>query len=280
MGHDMEISPVEAPLGSDLQALVRGLRAPLIACDAIDTQRAGPQKFRTFRLRFADGSVRKGRRLCSAVEAERLERIVGSLDADRFSRIVARQGTALLETWIPGTTLDRGTVSPAHLRWAGETLGAVHRTPVPGRWPAKDLAAIRRRLEAELQGLADLGALPGDAAPRLRDLALASEPRGAAEAAVCHHDLCPENIVVDPAGRLVSVDNAGAHLGVAEEDLARTFCRWPMGQDERATFLEAYRALRDPGAFADHEPFFMIAALAHSAYVRRTGGYVERDRPL
>jgi Ser/Thr protein kinase RdoA (MazF antagonist) len=268
------------PLGRDLSALVRARPSPLARCARISTHGAARGRRETFRLDFADGTTLKGRRLPSPADARRIATIVRRLDPARFPPVVARRGAALLETWVPGDPLDRLPAAAAHLAWAGETLGALHRVPVArrpaaARWMRERRAACAR----ELDDLVRMGALAADAARRLRDAAFAAAPAEAG-IAIVHRDLCPENIVVDAQGRLHSVDNAGARVGAADEDLARTCTRWPLGPGERALFLDAYRAFRDPAPFLAHLPFWTIAALAHATWIRRTRRYARADLPL
>jgi Ser/Thr protein kinase RdoA (MazF antagonist) len=268
------------PLGPDLGALVRARAAPLLAARRISTHGAARPARDTFRLDFADGVTVKGRQLASASDARRVEAVVARLDPERFPRVLARRGKALLEAWIPGESLDRLPPEDRHILWAAETLAAVHRV-APGRRPtgAGWVRARRAALSRELRRLAAAGALPEEAARDLRELALAHAPR-TTELTIVHRDLCPENIVLDRDGRLFSIDNAMARAGAPDEDLARTCYRWPLGPRERGAFLDAYRAFRDPRGFLDHLPFWMVAALAHAAWVRRLRGYAKADVPL
>jgi hypothetical protein len=261
---------MEEDLGHELRALVEERPGRLVGVESISRHGAVRPRRATFRLRFSDGTVLKGRRLDTVEDADRLEALSARLDPERFTRVIARHGRALLESWIPGEMLR--DVAPAHLRWAGETLGAVHRRVGREAPPVE-------RVERELAELRDLGALPGSAASRLREIALADAPREA-ETCVTHRDLCPENIVVASGGRLFVVDNDAIRIGAADEDLARTFYRWSMGIGARAEFLDAYRVLRDPAPFLEHERFWMVAALAHAAGIRWTRGYERAHEPL
>lgn len=275
------LPPLES-LGPDLAALVRAHATPLRGCERISRQRAVRPGRETFRLSFGDGTTLKGRRLASAAAARRIEAIVDALDPDRFPRVLARRGAALLEEWVEGVTLDTRAVTVRHLRWAGATLAAVHRTPPPRgeRAPGDGALRVRRqRVRADLARLVRMGALAPDVAGRLQDIAGARAPV-ASEEAVTHRDLCPENIVIRPDGRPFVVDNAAARLGPADEDLARTFYRWPMRREEEAAFLGAYRALRDPAGFLAHRAFWMVAAVAHAACVRAARGYAAAEVPV
>jgi aminoglycoside phosphotransferase (APT) family kinase protein len=266
-------------LGKDLEALVRGLSAPLVRCEPVSRHGATRESRETFRLDLADGSTLKGRRLRAAAVAESVQAFAALLDPARFTRILARHGAALLEEWIAGEALDRLPGEPAHLAWAGETLGLLHLVRAPRRRATTWLRARRELLSRHLARLADGGALPRKDALRLRDLALAHAP-GEIELGLVHRDICPENIVVDREGRLRCVDNVTARVGAPDEDLARTCYRWPLDGRALGEFLAAYRPHRDPGPFLLHRRFWMIAALSHATWIRHSRGYARADVPL
>jgi hypothetical protein len=250
-------------LGADLEALVSGRPAPLVEAARIGQRVERPSRA-TWRFAFADGSLLKGRRLASEAAARDVEAIVARLDRERFPRVVARRGAALLEEWILGETAKGGAPLA---RWAGETLGAVHRTPPPdGLRPPPP---PRNQLEEDVLWLVEAGALSPAEAQGLR--ARAAPPLS--PPALVHRDLHPENVVLDALGRFHAVDNAAARLGHPDEDLARTFHRWPMAPAEEALFLEAYAAHRDPRGYLAHRRFWWAAAVARSARVRLERGY-------
>lgn len=258
---------------------MREREAPLVRCEQIARHGAARETRDTFRLDFADGVTLKGRRLASAAAASRVEAIVARLDPARFPRVVARHRAALAEEWIPGEALDRQPAQEAHLRWAGETLGAIHRLLPPRPRAPLWLPARRALVSLHLRRLVNAGILPEADALRLRDQALANAP-DQSDFTLVHRDLCPENIVVDPEGRLYCVDNATARGGAADEDLARTCYRWPLDARACGEFLDAYRPYRDPSAFLRHRRFWMIAALAHASWIRHSRAYARADLPL
>ena len=137
----------------------------------------------------------------------------------------------------------------------------------PGRRGPHWLEARLRVLARHLGRLAEAGSLAAAEARQLEQLATANAP-ARADFAVIHRDVCPENIVADPNGRLVLVDNAAVRGGAPDEDLARTCYRWPLDARARTEFLDAYAAHRDPGRFLGHRRFWMIAALAHASWIR------------
>jgi len=265
-------------LGSDLEALVRERPAPLVRCEPISRHGSTRETRETFRLDFADGSTLKGRRLPSPAAARRVETAVLRLDPHRFPGIVARRGSALLETWVRGQSLDRVPPEPRHLRWAAETLARVHRLPPLLPHSPHWVRARRALLSLHLRRLVEKGVLPEPAALRLKDLALANAPEEV-DLALVHRDVCPENIVVDPQGRLFCVDNATVRGGAPDEDLARTCYRWPLDGAALGEFLDAYRAHRDPATFVAHRRFWMISALVHATWIRHSRGYARADVP-
>jgi len=261
------------PRSDDLDTLLRARPSPVVACDPIGTQAAARPRRRTFRVRCADGTLWKARRLGSPAAAARVEAIVGRLDPARFPRVVARRGAALLEEWVAGESLAAAAPEAAHLRWAGETLAAVHGAP-----PPPGARAARPRLGADLAWLVQAGALGAAEAEALRARAGAAPPAGRA---ILHRDLCPENVVADPAGRLVAVDNDAVRVGAPAEDLARTLYRWPMRPAEEALFLGAYEAAGgDAGPFRAARAWWTVAVLAHAARVRRARGYAGAGETL
>lgn len=260
------MDPDTPPFGPDLDALVRARPSALVDVACISRHGASRPGREAWRLGFADGTRLKARRLASAARAATVEAIVARLDPERFPRVVARRGAALLEEWVEGESPEGRPLDGPFARWAGETLSAVHRTPPPPGLEAPGDPC--ERLEDDLSWLEAAGALPAADAARLRARrAPSSAP------ALVHRDLCPENLVRDRGGRLHVVDNAAARLGHREEDLARTFYRWPMERALERAFLDAYAERSDPAGFLAHRGFWTAAALAHAARVRLARGY-------
>jgi Ser/Thr protein kinase RdoA (MazF antagonist) len=99
----------------------------------------------------------------------------------------------------------------------------------------------------------------------LPQLCAAVEPTDPARLIVCHRDLHPENVHVDPAGAVVVVDVE--ELGPAEpgRELARALFDW--FSDETGTDLDAVRAMTEaylseggPGRVSEPADFSMLLA--------------------
>jgi Ser/Thr protein kinase RdoA (MazF antagonist) len=230
----------------------------------------------TFRLTLADGRVLKGRRHGNARVAERFATLARLLGGAPLSRILAATAEATLEEWIDGRPLDRSTAGdgadPEGLaRWAGDVLGRLHRTGVgPGAEALADLAGPDQRmeaLEALLGALATRDAVSTDMARRLSARARAAQPPETPAYGVVHGDLAPENVVLGLHGAVL-VDNTTLAVAALDEDLARTWYRWPMRLSHRAAFVEAYERHRAIDRFCRHFDFWMILALAKAAGYR------------
>jgi Ser/Thr protein kinase RdoA (MazF antagonist) len=126
---------------------------------------------------------------------------------------------------------------PDHTEWSGVLTGN------GPRWAAG--------LEAQL--------------PLLPELCAAVAPSDPATLVVCHRDLHPENVVVDPAGHLTVVDFDDAGPAAAERELARAAFDWfcdRSGTDLDAirAMLTAYVAAGGPGRVTEPVDFSMLLA--------------------
>jgi aminoglycoside phosphotransferase (APT) family kinase protein len=268
---------MEAWLGSALLSLLAGLGSPVTSVERITGLGRAPEKLpQTFRVTLADGRVLKGRRHGTAWVASRFATLGRHLDGVPLSRVLAATGDATLEEWIDGRPLGRPldgeSVDPVGLaRWAGDVLGRLHRTEVgPAVDAFADLDGSDRRMDALEAVVADLArreAVSSDMARRLCARAGESQPPDALAYGVVHGDLAPENVVVGPGGPIL-VDNTTLSVAALDEDLARTWYRWPMRPSHRAVFVEAYERHRAIDRFCRHFDFWMILALAKAARYR------------
>jgi homoserine kinase type II len=212
--------------------------------------------------------------------------------------IVARDGRALADwrgqlasvfPWVPGRTLSRGEVTPAHAALVGRALAALHLASDgygdhrPGRYEPDE---IRGRVErvaalgrAELDGPAAVLALAlGD----LESARAARLPTG-----IIHGDLFIDNVLYDEADgapRLEALlDFEQASWGRLVYDLAVTTLAFAYGRDDfrpdvTRALLEAYAAARPPSdderrAFGDELRF----AACRFATTRITDVHLKRD---
>lgn len=246
---------------------ITGLRAPAL-------ERA------TFRLRFADGTTLKGRRLDRPAEAERIQRLIRHLDPDAFAHPLAMRGRALLEPWVDGKVLPRGVRDAEVIRACGALLGSVHAVRTDwdadeaARWePARRLANVTHRLVK----LAAAGLMSPRLSDRLIQVAGESVPSEIV-VGIVHRDMWPLNIVIDSAGRPRVIDNGTISFGAHAFDLARTAYLWPMDAGARKAFRSGYDGAA-PGRPAD-SPFWDIDVAAEVALFRHTAGVAGVPRPL
>jgi Ser/Thr protein kinase RdoA (MazF antagonist) len=268
-GRALRIADAPARLGADLWALVARLDAPLVAARILTRLPSPVMAHASFQLRFANGRTVKGRRVETPDQAHRIAELLPRLGVRHFPRLLACHGHALLEAWIPGTSLARVTPSALVFRRCGRILGSIHVTRSPDGMVTVPAGAARRLAVAERQlaQLEGLGALSGASSRRalchLRD----NVPDHVA-AGIIHRDFCAENIVLTSVRDPYVIDNETIRVDTPELDLARTWYRWPMTPPQREAFLTGYRSRRDPSSFLRHFPFWGIAALVDTALFR------------
>jgi hypothetical protein len=95
-----------------------------------------------------------------------------------------------------------------------------------------------------------------------------------------HQDFCGANLVLK-GGAIVAIDNVTMKVSALDEDLARTWYRWPLGESEWRTFLRGYSEKRDVDSYLSHERFWRALTLIHAAAVRlRVVGLAAAKPPL
>jgi homoserine kinase type II len=156
--------------------------------------------------------------------------------------------------WVPGRTLSREEVTPAHAAAVGVALARLHLASAgfadhrPGRYEPDEIA--RRLATVAALGRADLAAAVGILKPELATLASA---RGAdLPTGLIHGDLFIDNVLYDERGGLTAlIDFEQASWGRFAYDLAVTTLAFGYGRDDfrpeivRA-LVEAYAAVRRP----------------------------------
>jgi len=265
-----------AELGEDLAVLVAETGA---LREAVPLSRRGPDAAATaFRLRFADGSLRKGVRLMDAAHAERVAGLAALL-GDGVPRVYGRHATALLTEWVEGDTLAADCDDDV-LRACGAWHGWVHALrPEPDEAAAGLLRLWGKVLPINLETLRAAGVLTADEVARCVALAARHAPARAA-GGISLIDYCPENIVRRASGVPCLIDIETLDVTPTDHDLARTWYRWPMRAEQRDAYLQGYRRHRDPAPFLTHRPFWMLLALAYGAVFRLEQRVAEIGVPL
>jgi aminoglycoside phosphotransferase (APT) family kinase protein len=229
----------------------------------------------TLRVEAADGSVIKARCFESVEAASRLAELRSRVDA-AFVPVIARYGAVLLEPWIDGEALSAAQAE-ARAEEVGAVLGRLHATELAAEHPRVSTRERRERAIGRLAELAESGVvtteLVGALGAELRQCDPGESPR-----TVVHRDYCPENIVVDPGGRLHVVDNEWLDVDAPGVDLGRTYSRWPMPDDVWKRFLRGYQTTAPfpPGPLR----FWMILMAAAGATVRLRKPAAELAVPL
>ena len=271
----------EVELGLDLCWLIDAVGVPVVEVRQVTTIPAVDGQRGSFRVTLADGQTLKARRLRTPGDVERVTRLSSVLDPRFFPPILAHRGCGVLTRWIPGRSLRRDEWASSDLRTCGRLHAAIHRRPV-----AADLAPWRRspvrseqRLEQLLDELVEHRALDACQANAVQDLTSLTAPPSQSTA-VCHRDFCGDNIVMTPGGQLCVVDNETIAIDAPEYDLARTWYRWPMTEDQQQAYAEGYGAHEHVGRFSAHFLHWALVVLVESAAYRARVGAATIRVPL
>jgi hypothetical protein len=258
-------------LGEGLQKLIQQVSSRLVRAQDIATIPANDPRRRTYRLWFEDGRQLKGRYYPSSRFALVARRIREMNALEFLPAIVNHHADAMLEEWIAGESLAMETTNQALIQQCGRMQGLLHRALVPSLddfdfkpLQISDWAAM---MSKSLASLVHERVLPQAEAHRLEHLALQHAPTRQ-QLGVVNRDVCPENLVVNAQGRLFLVDNGSLTVGSVEEDLCRTWYRWPMLVDERQAFSAGYREFGDPAGLTNPSIFWRVVVVANSARFR------------
>jgi hypothetical protein len=240
-----------------------------------------------YRVDTADGRTIKARRLEDEGTARRLLEILCALP-DAFGSVLARHGRVLLEEWVPGEVLGNDPPGQARLSEAGTLLGGLHARPVIGGEPLHQLRETGSHREVAEEALLEVvaaGSLDLPAAGRLRYGMRRLDP-GKAIVGLVHFDFCGENMVINPAGRLIVVDNDRMGVDALGFDLARTWYRWALPPAAWEHLQAAYAARLPFEEPVQTLPFWRLVAVARAAALRlrtcpaRAGAAVDALRRL
>ncbi len=275
-------------VGDDIASVLEDLRVDVVHAAPITSLPSGVTDRASFRIALADGRIVKARRLRRAAKATRFAGWLRHLEHERWPAVLALAGPICVEEWVEGTPLSELPGHPDRIVRAADILGGLHATAQLGERRLRGRSTPRAVLGRARRRLAKLAAAHvierREALGLLRALRRFAPQEG--DVGLTHNDFCAENIVEDPLGRLVVIDNEGLRIGFLDFDLARTWYRWPMSEADWRLFLERYATWRDPSADAVHAPFWRIAAvlkslnLRVSRYPTRTATPIGRLRQL
>lgn len=257
--------PRQALIGDDILAALAGLGIEPVHAEPIAGLAEGQGPRATLRVTATDGRVVKARRLLTSSRARRLVAVVTLLSHDRLPRVLARVGPVTIEAWVDGTPLSMLPCDEGRLARAADLLADFHASALRAV-TARSTGPLLRRSESELRLLEDREEITpaerGDLVARLRRFAPDEAAFG-----IVHNDFCAENLVEDAGGRIHAIDNEHMGRGFLAFDMARARYRWPMSDESWQCFTGSYaRRHRPPDP--RHVPFWQIAAISRSAWVR------------
>lgn len=235
----------------------------------------------TFRITLDSGGYVKARRLESETAA-RDQHALRSLMPSAFAAVLACCGPVLLEEWVDGCPLTEPVPPEPFIREAGRLMADLHAVSrVDGRFLPYDARTsdLYTYIVSRLKLIRTAGILNDATVEKLCAVMAANDP-GRGRCGLTHHDFCGENMVVDHAGTLRIIDNERTRLDAFALDIARTWYRWGLRGDAWKRFHDAYVvAGGKEDAFANG-PFWRIAGVTVSAWIRFRAAHPGLDIPL
>jgi aminoglycoside phosphotransferase (APT) family kinase protein len=196
----------------------------------------------TYRVELASGGVVKVRRLTRPRATTRAAVLLRALDDPDLPAPLFASGRVTVEQWVDGVSLASVRPTARHVEAAADLLGRLHaHAAVPGH-PFRrtgSVAPLLAKTGDRLDALQQDGLLTRAEERRLVAELRNGLPDYSARGPV-HGDLCAENLVVVPEGRVVSIDNERVRIDFLDYDLARTWVRWPMAAGMHARFERRY----------------------------------------
>lgn len=265
--------------------------AAMLACQPQDVKEIVPitglvgkhaDEGATFRVTFRDGGRTKARSWPHHKDAGDVSRILDRLPPDRFPRMLAFESRASLEQWFDGDLLASVTPTAERLLDSGRLLGLIHQTSSPEEpngqgW--RDTTDCARKLESKLQRLVSLRVIDQQSAATVWENATAERLKYA-HYGLAHRDFCGENLLVS-RGKVCCIDNVTFGTLALDEDLARTWYRWPMADGNWEIFLRGYAETRGVEPFLRSGLFWKANVLAGSILMRlRCGLPAQAQVPL
>lgn len=245
----------------------------------LPTKMSSARRCASFRVDVGQSTILKARRMRNEAAARRQQALRVDLPC-AFAPVLFRCGAILLEKWIVGRPLNDVPFiqDKTHIRQAAELLSVLHAWPTAGEIALPipgDITRLREDVVSSLFDLCATGKLDERAANRLIKTVETSAPEETLHCLI-HTDLCGENLVVDPTGRLFVIDNEHFRVGPAGLDLARSWYRWGWYQNDHFptawnVFREAYERCGGRQDALIHEQFWRISAAVISARLRTNG---------
>jgi thiamine kinase-like enzyme len=270
----MKPEDLKGQLGEDMLRLVQEVNSPLVEVISLSPLALPNIKRGSFRLRFADGRVFKGRRFGSVDQAKRVQNLWKYLSPRNFPEVVAFYRSAMLIKWIEGESMTSTRSTPEVLRRCGDLHGSVHAINIseeeirlysPETKPESlKTAQVFRKQVCELERL---GALEKAQCKLLMELVESNTPKRFSYGLVCG-DFCEENLLINSSGNIYVIDNEKLAIDAYDYDLARTWYRWPMNPDQRMAYYDGYTRHRTHESFRAHFLYWVIKVLMRSAILR------------
>ncbi len=249
-------------LDPEISAALAELGLHAVRVEPITALSTGDDRL-TLRVEVAGGRVVKVRRVAHAHQVRQHVAMLALVGEARLTPVLHHAGRVTVEPWIDGAVLIDLPITLGRLAGAAQLLGRLHAV----RWGRRSTARILRRARRQLVRLVAAGIIDGLLAQRTLS-ALATAPARAAFG-VTHTDLCATNLVENPAGQIIAIDNERLQPGFLDYDVARTWYRWPMSAgawDELIGHYHVWRAL--PSA---SWTFWRVVVLVGSVHLRRHG---------
>jgi len=196
----------------------------------------------TYRVDLARGGVVKVRRVTRPRTSLGAALLLRALEDPDLAAPLFAAGRVTIEQWVDGVSVGTHRPAAAHVDGAADLLGRLHaRTALPDRrfHRVGSTEPLRTKTLRRLDALRDARLLSSGEARRLIAALDAGLPDRAGRGPV-HGDLCAENLVVAPGGRVVSIDNERIRIDFLNYDLGRTWVRWPMPAPTYARFERRY----------------------------------------
>lgn len=276
--HSPDRRPVSLPL--EVDALLRRLPdRPSGIVEITALRGRTSDRAYAFHVTFPNGTCIKARRFPPGFDCETLRQTLSLLPTDRFAQIRANNARASLEDWVEGATLDTLPCSESLLIASGRFLAEIHGA-LPAETPNCDvLDQYGPALTTSLLSLRQAGLLDSSRTRHLHAFVSRNAPQRCQQG-LTHRDFCGANLVMR-SGTIVAIDNVTMKVSALDEDLARTWYRWPLGEGEWRTFLRGYSESREIDSYLAHERFWRTTTLIHAAAVRlRVVGFAEAQSPL